>query len=225
MVGPTAPIAGAGRGATSGKARADVVGETLAGLVGLIFGVVCGIGGLLIYLKIRLRTARDQAEAILAEGRRQAEDVRKEAEYLAKEEALRRRVVLDNEAEEARKGFREQEKRLEKRGDLLDQKLEMITKKEREFETVQRYLTERQEDLDRRSQEVKNLLAEQRNALHRITGMGPDEARTLLMGRLEEDLKHEIGGLILKHEQALRETSAQKAREVLATAIQRYAAG
>src|SRR5207245_3232633 len=42
--------------------------------------------------------------------------------------------------------------------------------------------------------------------------------------RVEEDLRHELGGLILKHEQTLRETSQQKAREVLATAIQRYAA-
>ena len=37
-------------------------------------------------------------------------------------------------------------------------------------------------------------------------------------------MRHEVGGVILKYEQNLRETSQQKAREILATAIQRYAA-
>jgi ribonuclease Y len=44
------------------------------------------------------------------------------------------------------------------------------------------------------------------------------------MRRLDEDLRHEVGGLILKYEQTLRESSQQKAREILATAIQRFAA-
>ena len=201
-----------------------MVGETLAGLVGLILGSVCGFGGLLIYNKLRLRTAKDQAEAILAEGRRRAEDVRKEAEYLAKEEALRRRVDLDNEAEGARKGFREQEKRLEKRGDLLDQKLDMINKKERDFESVQRYLADQQEELTRRNLEVRQLIVDQRDALHRIGQMNHEEARELLLRRLQDELSHEVGGLILKHEQILKETTVAKAREILATAIQRYAA-
>jgi ribonuclease Y len=100
-----------------------------------------------------------------------------------------------------------------------------LNKKEREIESVQRFLAESQEDLQRRSNEVKQVLASQREVLHRQAGLGPDEARSLLFKRLEDDLRHEVGGLILKHEQSLRETSQQKAREILATAIQRFAAG
>ena len=201
-----------------------MAGESIAGLVGLVLGIVCGAGGLLFYNKIRLRTAKDQAEAILELGRRDADDLRKQAELHAKEEILRRRASLDAEAEEARKGFRDQEKRLEKREDLLDQKLDLINKKEREFESVQRYLAEQQEDLTRRNLEVRQLLVEQRDALHRIGQMNQEEARELLLRRLNEELSHEVGGLILKHEQMLRETNVAKAREILATAIQRYAA-
>ena len=200
-------------------------GETIAGLVGLILGLASGVGGLLFYNKLRVRTANDQAEAILEHGRRDADDIRKQAELQAKEEALRRRTSLDNEAEEARKGFREQEKRLDKREDLLDQKLDLINKKERDFESVQRYLAEQQEELTRRNLEVRQLLVEQRDALHRIGQMNQEDARELLLRRLSEELSHEVGGLILKHEQMLKETTASKAREILATAIQRYAAG
>jgi len=202
-----------------------VVGEIIAGLLGLLVGGACVFGGLLVYTRLRVRTARDQAEAVLTDGRRQSETILKEAELQAKEHALRRRIALDAEAEEIRKGFRDQEKRLEKRDDLLDQKLELINKKERDFESVQRYLAEQQEELARRGQEVRQALADQREALHRISGIGQEEARELLLRRVQDELSHEIGGLILKHEQLLKDTTAQKAREILATAIQRYAAG
>jgi len=202
-----------------------VVEDTIAILEGIIIGGTSVFACLLIYTRLRVRTARGQAEAILAEGRLHAEVVRKEAEVLFKEEALRRRSTLDAEAEEVRKGFREQEKRLDKRADVLDQKLDMINKKDRDFEELQKTLAEQQEDLARRNIEVRELLVEQRETMHRIAQLGPEEARDILLRRVQDELSHEIGGLILKHEQTLKETTAQKAREILSTAIQRYAAG
>jgi len=196
----------------------------VGGLLGLLVGVGCGWGGAQYLARLRATTARGIADEIVANARREAETIGKEADLRSKEESLRRREALDQEVEEVRRDLREQEKRLEKRADLLDQKLELINKKEREFESVQRYLTEQQEDLTRRNQEVKQVLGEQRDVLHRLSQMGPDEARAVLLKRMEDDLRHEVGGLILKHEQMLRESSQQKAREVLATAIQRYAA-
>jgi ribonuclease Y len=198
-----------------------VVGEIIAVVIGLLLGA----GGLAFNNKVRLRTAKDQAEALLALAARDAENASKRVELQAKEEALRRREAIDREAEEARKGFREHEKRLEKRADLLDQKLELITKKERDFETVQRYLAEQQEDLNRKNQEVRQLLLDHRETLHRLAQLGPEEAKELLLRRLTDELSHEAGGLILKHEQMLKETTVARAREILATAIQRYAAG
>jgi ribonucrease Y len=198
-------------------------------LLGLLAGLVLGLGGGLVALQVLsrmgLRAARAQAQDVLAAANLQAETIRKEADLQAKEEALRRREAIDREVEEARKGLREHEMRLEKRADLLDQKLDLITKKERDLESVQRYLTEQQEDLKVRNQELKQALADQRDALHRMAGLSPDEARAALFSRLEDELRHEVGGLILKHEQALKEAQQQKAREILAVAIQRYAAG
>ncbi len=194
-------------------------------LLGTILGAGAAGAGWLVLAKVRANTARSQAEEILADARRAAETVAKEAALRAKEETLRRRENLDAEAETGRRELRDHERRLEKRGDLLDQKLELINKKEREFETVQRFLAEQQEDLNRRNAELKQLFAEQREVLHRQAQLGPDEVRALLLKRVEDDLSHELGGMILRHEQTLRETAQSKAREILATAIQRYAAG
>ncbi len=193
-------------------------------LLGMIVGALLGIAGLMVYARLRANTARGLAEEILADARRGAETVRKEADLLAKEESLRRREAIDNEIDLARRELREVERRLEKRDDQLDQKLELINKKERDFEHIQRYLTEQQEELKGRNAEVKQLLNEQREVLHRQSQLSAEDARAILFKRLEDDLRHEVGGLILKHETTLRETCQAKAREILATAIQRYAA-
>jgi ribonucrease Y len=201
-------------------------GELLIGiLVALGLGVAIGIAVVKLLTRFASQTARTQAEEIVSTARREAETIRKEAEIKAKEEALRRREDIDREVEAARKELRDHERRLEKRSDLLDQKLELTNRKERECENVQRYLAEQQHDVTRRSQELDQTLATQRETLLRLAHLGPDDARNLLMTRLEDELSHEVGGMVLKHEQELRETCQQKAREVLATAIQRYAAG
>ncbi len=200
-------------------------GGLIGAFIGLLVGAAAGVGGLHLYLQSKARTARGLSAEILDDARRQADTLIKDADLRAKEEALRRREAAEREAEEARKSVRDAERRLEKREDLLDQKLDLINKKEREVESIQRFLGDQQEELNKRNAESKAVLAEQREALHRLSGLSREDAREQLLRRLEDDLAHEVGGLILKHDQSLKETCVQKAREILASTIQRYAAG
>lgn len=201
-----------------------MVGELIAALVGVLLGTITGVSCWQFYAQTRRRTAREQAAALLVDADRQVETMRKQAEIAVKEELLHHRGIIDREAEETRRSLRDQEKRLDKRADLLDNKLEIINKKDRDFEVIQRHLATQQDELTRRQAETRDLITEQRELLHRLAQISPDEAREVLLRRLESELSHEMGGLILKHEQNLKETASQKAREILATAIQRYAA-
>ena len=195
-------------------------GQILLLVIGLAVGYVAAI----IIGRISANKARGTADLILLDANRQADTIRKEAEINAKEDALRRREDAKTQIEADRFEVRELEKKVEKRNDLIDQKVELINRKEREFESIQRFLAEQQEEVNRKNGEVKQLLVDQREALHRISGMSAQEARDHILRRIEEELKHEAGGLILKHEQNLRETCQQKSREILLSTIQRYAA-
>jgi ribonuclease Y len=198
-------------------------------LGGVALGLAIGSGVVLLVQWLRSRAgvsiARSEADRLLEVARTHAEAVRKEADFQVKEETLRRREQLDREAEEARRDVREQERRLEKRSDLLDEKEELIHRKEREFDELRCDMAAREEALHRRDDELTKALEEQRQVLQRISGLGPVEARAALMKRVEDELAREVGGLVLRHEQQVRETCQRKAREILATAIQRYAAG
>jgi ribonuclease Y len=197
----------------------------VSGYVGLLIGALGGLA--LAFLSLRLRgaqTARALAEQIIANAHREADTIRRQADLAAKEEILRRREELEGEIDAARRELRDQERRLEKRSDLLDQKLEFLNKQEREYESAQHLLAEGQEELRRRGAELKQALAAQIEALQRICRLAPEEARDLLLKRVEEELRTEVGGLVLKYQAMVRESCQQKAREILTTTIQRYAA-
>jgi ribonucrease Y len=194
------------------------------GLVGLLVGVLGGIAVVFAIARWKAQLARGLAARIIADAHREAETIGRQADLVAKEEAFRRREEIETEAESIRRDLREQEKRLEKRADLLDQKLDLINRKERDFEVAQREIAEQQDELRTQNVQVRRVLADQVEALHRISRLAPDQARDLLLKRVEEDLHGEVGGLILKYQAVVREGCQQKAREILTTTIQRYAA-
>ncbi|MFI5460842.1 MAG: ribonuclease Y [Isosphaerales bacterium] len=201
------------------------MGEVLlSGLVGLILGMLSALAGVTIIARLRAQTARGLAEQIISNANREAETTRRQGDLAAKEEVLRRREELEAEVDAARRDLREQERRLDKRVDLLDQKLELINKREGELDLAQHALEFQHAELRHRQAEVQQTLAAQLEALHRVCRLSPDDARDLLLKRIEDELSGEVGGLILKHQALVQESCQQKSREILTTTIQRYAA-
>jgi ribonuclease Y len=196
----------------------------LSGFVGLLVGILGGIAAVALMAWLKARSARGVAAEILEAARREAETIHRHAELKAKEEVLRRREDLEGEFDVMRRDLREQEKRQEKRADLLDQKLDLINQKERDLENLQRQVADQQEGLRNQTAEVQRTLRDQLDTLHRLARLAPEEARDVLLKRIEEDLRSEVGGMVLKYQAALRDNAQQKAREILTTTIQRYAA-
>ena len=100
----------------------------------------------------------------------------------------------------------------------------MINRKENEFAALGQSLADQQEELRLRQVEVKQLLAKQLENLQRISRLSSDDARELLLKRIEEELRGEVGSLVLKYQAIVQESCQQKSREILTTTIQRYAA-
>jgi len=190
----------------------------------LILGLLGGYGAARLVDRSRLNSTRTQAKDITDAARREADNILKAAELANKEELLRSREGLEREAEEKRKELREQERRLEKREDGLEQKHQTLVKKERVLENGQRKLVERRNELEKKTEEIEALRQQQMVELHRITELSRDQAQTLLLSRIENELADEIAQRLRKHEESIRSASEEKAREILGTCIQRYAA-
>ncbi|MEX1223778.1 MAG: ribonuclease Y, partial [Pirellulales bacterium] len=106
----------------------------------------------------------------------------------------------------------------------LDQQAEQLQKQERMVETNQRKLAEKIEETTRRNDDLGKLLDLQRQTLHQLSGLGKEEAKRQLLDMLDEELTNETGALIAKHEKRIAEVAESKARDVVLTCVQRYAA-
>ncbi len=196
----------------------------LESFVGLLVGLVIGLAGVYVLARLRAQTARALAEQIVVNAHREAETTRRHAELVAKEESLKRREELDQEIDAKRVSSHEQERRLEKRSDLLDQKLELLTNRETETAERLREISVERESVVAQQVEMKQKLAAQVEALERISRLSRDEAREMLLSRVEGELAAEVGNRVLKYQALVQESCQQKCREILTTTIQRYAA-
>ncbi len=174
--------------------------------------------------RFRLQGIRTLAEEITRNARAEAERITKEAELRAKDDLYRKREELTRETEQIRSELREQERRLDKREDSLEEKNKDLVKKERGLEEKQKKLTDRRADLEKRMAEADDLIRQQTQKLHELSGLSRPQAEAMLLANLERELADVVATRLQRHEEQLRQTCEEKARRVLATAIHRYAA-
>jgi ribonuclease Y len=171
-----------------------------------------------------LREARSKGQELIEKSRRDAEQILREAELRARDEAVRRREEITRELDAARAEIRELERRAEKREDAALQKLKELARKEKQLEALKEKLGERREALEKKSRELDSLIEQQTRQLQELSGLSREAAEKLLLERLERELSNEFASKIRRHEERLKEQAEAKAREILATAIQRWAA-
>ena len=172
---------------------------------------------------LRRTDAETRARDIISRAEADIESRRKEAELQIKEAAIQQRADGERELARFRQEVHERERQLDKRHDALDQRDDQLRKQEKMVESTQRKLAERIDDTNRRNDDLEKLLDLQRQTLHQLSGLSRDEARELLLAQLDRELQRESGALIIRHEKELAAQCEQKSRDVMITALQRYA--
>jgi len=170
----------------------ELIAAAIGGLLGFVVGFFAD--------RIRMGAAYRSGEEIVSQARSEAEALRKDQELTGKEELLKRREKLEQENDETREELRDQERRLEKRESILDEMQDDFRKKERMLESTQNKLADRTKALDSREKEVERILREEQDQLYKISSLDQASATEMLLNRLENSLRNEMGALILKHE-------------------------
>jgi ribonuclease Y len=190
----------------------------------LVLGLVIGFVGIRLLDRSRLKHVGSQAEIILRGAREEAEKLRREADLKAKDDLFQRRQELQREGEQLRGEIREQERRLARREDTQEEKHQALLKKERSLEHLRAKTQERRHEIERRAAELETVIAQQIQKLQDLSGLDRPAAERLLLERLERTLAEQIASRLQKHEEQLRQSCEEKARRILAVAVQRYAA-
>jgi ribonuclease Y len=188
------------------------------------------IGAVSSFILVRLldrlmkKDAETEAKKIEEQAQQEAATKLKEADLEIKEKALQQKTETEKELSKLRDELRQRERKLDKRDEALTIQGQDLQKQERIVEGTQRRLSERLDDYNRRNEDLAKLLDMQRQSLHEISGLSREEARQRLLDLLNEELVQETGALIVKHQKELAEQCEEQSREMLLTAMQRYAA-
>ena len=203
----------------------------LSDVSGLLIGIGgIAVGGVAIWLlltaigKSRIQTAEQEAKSVLRDAELKAENVIKTAQLESKAEVIQRREEFEKETAQVRNELRDIERHLTKREDVLDRKWESAAGKERALENREQKLNEKEQSLANKDQQLTNTLAEQRAQLLRIAGVSQDEAKEMLLKRLEDEVDREAANLIERVVTNAKEQAEATSREITLNAIQRYAA-
>jgi ribonuclease Y len=173
---------------------------------------------------LRRRDAETEARNIIEKAQRESANMKKEAELEIKESAIQQKAEGERELSKIRQELHERERLADKRQDTVEQQAEQVRKQEKMVENNQRKLTEKLEDINRRNEELNKLLDLHRQTLHQLSGLSRDEATHKLLDMLDLELQNEQGQIIQKFERRMAEICDTKARDMLLTSVQRYAA-
>ncbi|GAB4427732.1 MAG: ribonuclease Y [Chloroflexi bacterium OHK40] len=190
--------------------------ELLWAVLALVVGLAAGAGLGMAYMKNGLNSLAQQkaaeARLILEEARSQ----QKEILLQAKDEALRLRNEAEAELRESRQGLQKQEERLQRKEENLDRKLEGLERRERQLQG-------RERQIELLHQEAERLRAQQVMELERVSQLGREEAREIILAQVERETRDDAARRIREIEQQAREEAEKTARKVIGLAVQRCA--
>jgi len=202
---------------------------TIIGTIALVVGTaLAGIGagyGLhSLRSRLRLTHAQKSARQVLDDAKREADTLIREAKIHAKDEVLRARDKFEEESRARKQEISAQEERAAQREANLDRKLALLDKKEQSLDNKLHELAEQKNVVAVRIDELNAHIAQINQRLQAIGNMSQEEARRLLMERLEEDLKSEAGVRIRHSQEEATLNAEREARKIITQAIERYAA-
>ncbi len=213
-------------------------GPVLPILIGLVVGVIIGGLALIAIMKMfgsqTLSVAKRQAEDLLKTAKTDADNLRRKAELDIRDELAKRRTDFEAETDSLRNELKEAERRVAKREDTLDRKLDVLTTKEKYLDELDAGIKKREGSLNQKEEQADKLLAERREILEktreeqkqvllRLTNLSPEEARRQALKAVEQEVQHEAAQVVQREMQRAEEEAKDHALKITLQAIQRYA--
>jgi len=165
-------------------------------------------------VEAKISSAERQAETIVEDAVKLAESKKKESLLEVKEESIRVKNEIEKEIKERRNEITRQERRIQQKEESIDRKHDQLDKKEEQYQ-------KKLEAVESQKTDIANVLKKHSQELERISGYTQDQAKEHLLSIIESEVKQEAAVLVKSLEEKAKAEAAKKAKEILATAIQR----
>lgn len=199
-------------------------------MTSIIVPVITFIAGIGIFFAYKMMqdkkeegVSRGKAGVILKDAEKEAEQIKIKAELKAKEITEKKTSEMDRMINEKQKDLSKLEKRLQSKEDNLDKKFQTIETKENQLKKLEAENIQKESALDKKQTELDETIEIAKNKIEEIAGMTREAAKDELVNIVEDEAKHESARRLKLIEEELNRTAEQKAKNIIALAIQRYA--
>ena len=186
-----------------------------------------GYGGYLYRKNVaekKIGRTEEYAKKLLDDATRKAEDNKKEMILAAKEEILHLKSELDKESRARRTEMQRSERRIEQREETLDKRESQLDKRKDNLDKREESLNDKYADVQKLEEEAEEIKEKQVAELERIATMTQDEARQMVIDRVQKEAFHDAAATVREIESRAKEEGEKKARNIIALAIQKCAA-
>jgi len=172
----------------------------------------------LVYFRalMNLRLKEREADRILEEAEEQKEAKKREAILEAREEIQRLRTEAEREIRESRADLQRSERRISQREENIERRQAALERRERQTQ-------QKEQEANRLHEEASRLVEAQRQELERVAQLPAEEARQIILRRVEEECQLDAARLVKAIEAEAIEEAEQRARKVITLAIQKCA--
>jgi len=195
----------------------------ISSLLGLGIG---GIVGFLIRVSVvekGFQTARNKTQNIIDEANSQAEKIKKEKLLEAKQEIYNLNLENDKIIKEKKTMVSDLENKVNQREELIERRSANLDKRELNLDRKEEVLDEKKNALEDKNSKLESIIQEQNTKLLEIASFTEQQAKDVIMTRVESDMAVEIGRYLHEEEERAKLDAQKFAKEIISQAIQKYA--
>ena len=208
----------------------DLTSSIIFAIVGLLVGLIIAFG--VVYFIYHTKVKKDalfltkgqkEAETLVKNATEEAAKIKDLALKEGKAEVLSLRQEVENELKQRKMEITEQENKLEIREDSLDRRSNSLDRREELLNDKETRLDSRKNELEKQSNEIEEVLKQQLAKLEEIAQMKQEDAKKIIFEEVKEKVSLEIAEYVKDEEEKARAEVKNKAKNILALAIQKYA--
>ncbi len=187
-----------------------------------VFGLILGISLIVLFNYFKGFNSNKKADNIVERAKKDAEKIKREYLFETKEEVHQLKLEADKQNKEKKEEIKEIEEKLLQREKNIDRRDEMFQNREKMLEARDKDLIAQQKEIQKAEQEMEKTKKEQLDLLEKIAKFPKEEARDLIMKRVEESMDKEIAIYIKEKEAEAKLEVDRNAKSMLISSMQRY---
>ena len=197
----------------------NVLISILIGIVGIVLGIIIRM----VMEKMGLAKAKASAQTVLDEANNKDENIVRQATLDGKQQIYELKLEAEKQIKAKQQEVVDMENKLIRREDNLNFRDETITHKEKQLEDKNRIVQDKIANLDKMEQDLQTKIDNQLHVLEHVSNMTEQDARKEIMNIVEKKMEKEVATYIREKEDEAQQKAADTVKNIIATAIQRYA--